>query len=252
MDMPTATHQPKYSNRTGKNMNPEEQSTAANSQLENLYDAVLDPWRKLRASNRDLSIPMLLKTTPAYFAARPRVVFVGQETHGWWTDCSITSDILTARPVMDFYQGPVMTKHRVHSPSPFWHAVRKILRDVGLSNFPDSVLTTNLFPCDSEKTQAPEAALEAMRGWKLLPEELRILDPEFVVFFVGPHYADNIRAYLGKPVSPPISTENVLQAYVSETGSWKGWVTYHPRWLQQHGHHNVLDQISEGIRQAGW
>jgi hypothetical protein len=198
-----------------------------------------------------LSIPMFLKTTPAYFAARPRLVFVGQETHGWMTDCEVTSDALRPREIMDFYQGEIMTRYRTHSRSPFSRAIRRISTEIGLEGFPGSVLTANLFPCDSKKTQAPALTLETMRGWKIVTEEIKILDPEFVVFFVGPNYASNLGCYFDAPVEPPLSSHNLLQAYRPKVGTWKGWVTYHPANLQRSKHSAVLDQLIAAIRAAG-
>jgi hypothetical protein len=230
-------------------MKPEEQSAAANARLGDLYGPVLEPWRNLRVSNPGLSIPMFLKTTPTYFAVKPRLVFVGQETHGWWTDAG-DPIALGATEIMDFYQGEVMTKYRLHSSSPFWRAIRKISDSLGLPQFPDSVMSANLFPCDSEKAQAPAAMLETMRSWRILPEELNILDPEVVVFFAGPVYAYNLGYYFGTPVAPSLSSKNLVQTYRPGTVGWKGWVTYHPASLQRSGHNTVLDEIAEGIRQA--
>ena len=85
-------------------MNPEEQSTRANTLLENLYEPWLTPWRELRGANPKLSFPMFLKTRPAYFAAKPRIVFVGQETHGWWTDYAADLSALGAKEIMGWYQ----------------------------------------------------------------------------------------------------------------------------------------------------
>ena len=232
-------------------MNPEEQSTRANTLLEQFYEPWLTPWRELRGANPNLSIPMFLKTTPAYFAAKPRIVFVGQETHGWWIECAVDPSALGAKEIMDFYQGEVMAKYRLHSSSPFWRAIRNISDSVGLPHFPDSVMSANLFPCDSDKTQAPAAMLETMRSWKILPEELKILGPEVVVFFAGPVYAYNLGYYFGTPVEPSLSSQNLMQTYRPETGGWKGWVTYHPASLQRSEHNAVLSEIARGIHQVG-
>jgi hypothetical protein len=57
-----------------------------------------------KKAGHSLSIPLFLKVSPTYLVASPRVVFVGQETHGWWTDFPRETDTLTAGEIMNFYE----------------------------------------------------------------------------------------------------------------------------------------------------
>ena len=227
-----------------------EQADVANSRLEKLYEPWLAPWRELRATNKDLSVPMFLEATPAYFASQPRIVYVGQETHGWWTDCRVDGAKPTVREVMDFYQGVVMTNYRIKSSSPFLHAAQKIGSHLGQTNYPAQLMTANLFPCDVKKKQGPQALLETMRNWKVLPAELEILAPEVVVFFVGPRYSWNLENYFGTPFEPALSSKNLFAPYRPPTQPWKGWVTYHPAYLRRSRQWAVLDMLAESIRQG--
>ena len=67
-----------------------ELASEANTRLQDAYEKVL-PLRKTifakeAGLKRCLSIPCFLDVRPQYFAAATRIVFVGQETHGWWTE----------------------------------------------------------------------------------------------------------------------------------------------------------------------
>jgi hypothetical protein len=224
-------------------VNAQEQSNLANARLAERYRPHLESWRQLKKANPGISIPMFLKTTPAYFTAKPRLIVVGQETHGWFTTCKATHEDLTVKEVMDFYPGDEMTAFRQRSQSPYWRAIRKIAAGIGLDDFCHALMTSNLFPCDSDKGQAPKALLETMRDWRILPQELEILEPELVIFFAGPFYSYNLGCYFGTEVLPPLSPKNRLQAYTPQSGSWKGWVTYHPRSLQLSRASAVLDRL---------
>jgi hypothetical protein len=226
-----------------------EQAEVANERLEKLYEPWLVPWREMRAANPAISIPMFLEATPAYFASQPRIVFVGQETHGWWTTCKIPPSQLTARPVMDFYQGVEMTDYRIKSASPFLRAAQQMGSYLGQVNYPAPLLTANLFPCDVNKTQAPEALLKAMQTWKLLPAELEILAPQVVVFFAGPTYSGSLWEYFGTSVEPKLSSKNLFASYQPPGQPWQGWVTYHPGYLRRSRQWAVLDVLAESIRQ---
>ena len=110
-------------------------------------------------------------------------------------------------------------------------------------------MTGNLFPCDSNKGQAPEALLKTMREWRVFPQELDILQPEIVILFCGPVYSYDLGSYFGKELLPPLSSGNRLQVYEPENVSWKGWATYHPNNLLRSGASSVLDQIVGSIRE---
>jgi hypothetical protein len=169
-----------------------EQSEGANTRLAELYRPHLESWRKLKQANDRISIPMFLKASPAYFAARPRLMFVGQETHGWMTDCKTGYEELSVEHITDFYQGAEITAFRQKSQSPYWRAIRKVAGEIGIQDFSHGLITSNLFPCDSNKGQAPELLLQTMREWRIVPQELEILEPEVVIFFIGPDYSYNL------------------------------------------------------------
>ena len=231
-------------------MNAELLSAEANARLGELYRPKLEAWRKLKETTKGLSIPMFLQATPEWFAAKPRIMFVGQETHGWCTECKLPPAEITVPYVMNFYHCEGMTKYRVTARSFFWRAIRKISSELGIQGFPQSVLSANLFPCDTNRRRSPEELLIKMREWRTLPDELRILSPEMVIFFVGPGYAWNLGRYFGTEVEPRLTRENLLQPYHSKDQPWKAWVTYHPASLNRFKRWDVIGQLTDLIRSA--
>ena len=232
-------------------MNALEQSEVGNESLERLYGPILDVWKNLKSEGRDLSIPMFASSTPAYFAARPRIVFVGQETHGWWTNCGIESRLLTARDIMDFYQSPEINEFRARTRSPYWNAIKRIVDGINSNDFLRSILTLNLFLSDSNRGRAPDELLGFMRDWRALPQELKILGPQIVVFFAGPVYSYNLEYFFGKKLEPGLSKSNPIQEYSPEGVEWKGIVTYHPAYLRRSGIEKLaIPRIIEFIRSS--
>jgi hypothetical protein len=80
----------------------------ANSRLQEAYAKILPLWKTVFAKeaglNRRLSIPCFLDVRPQYFAAATRIIFVGQETHGWWTEWNGGVASLTVPEITDFYR----------------------------------------------------------------------------------------------------------------------------------------------------
>jgi hypothetical protein len=232
-----------------------EQSDLANARLGELYNPHLESWRRLRQSNPGLSIPMLLKTSPAYFAAKPRVLFVGQETHGWWDNCEIQAEDLAAGQIMDFYAGLKKWLHENYRHSPYWNAVRHITAGLKINDPSDSYLVSNIFPCDVDKKQAPLALHDVFREWRVLPGEAQILEPDWIIFFCGPRYVGNLEAYFREWPSKPLTKADSLIEYNPSGQSWRGLVTYHPNALQRlklmHVLDDILQKIVHGNQQAG-
>lgn len=158
----------------------------ANTRLQEAYEnfaALEDNFRSRGRIEAPASIPCFLDVQPQYFAAATRIVFVGQETHGWWTEWSGAAPSLTVPKITDFYRKirpELLREYR----SPYWQAVRKVATQLAIAEPESSVVFSNIFPCDVDKRQAPQELLKAFRLWRVLPDELEILRPEYVIFFV--------------------------------------------------------------------
>jgi hypothetical protein len=189
----------------------------ANTRLQEAYEKILPQWKTIFAKeaglSRRLSIPCFLDVQPQYFAAATRIVFVGQETHGWWTEWDGDAASLTAPEITDFYRKErpeLLRKFR----SPYWQAVRKVAKHLAIREPESSIVFTNIFPCDVDKRQARPELLDAFRIWRLLPDELEILRPDHVIFFCGPTYAWNLQYFFKSPLSGKLSATTPVLSYV--------------------------------------
>ena len=122
-----------------------ELANEANTRLQEAYEKILPLWRTIFAKeaglNRRLSIPCFLDVQPQYFAAATRIVFVGQETHGWWTEWNGCAASLTVPEITDFYRKErpeLWQKFR----SPYWQAVRKVATRLAIAEPESSIVFT--------------------------------------------------------------------------------------------------------------
>jgi hypothetical protein len=227
-----------------------ELASEANARLQEAYEKILPQWKTIFAKeaglNGRLSIPCFLDVQPQYFAAATRIVFVGQETHGWWTEWDGDAASLTVPEITDFYRKErpeLLRKFR----SPYWQAVRKVAKRLAITEPESSIVFTNIFPCDVDKRQARPELLDAFRLWRVLPDELEILRPDHVIFFSGPTYSWNLQCFFKSPLSGKLSAATPVLSYTPADVTWNGFVSYHPHYLRRAGLWRALDQIIHSV-----
>jgi hypothetical protein len=218
----------------------------ANASLREVYEELLGRWKTLYAEqlglNRRLSIPCFLDVRPQYFTSMNRIVFVGQETHGWWTEWNGCVAELTVSDITSFYR-QIRPKLMHSYRSPYWQAIRYLASQLGILEPEASIVFTNVFPCDVDKKQAPLELHDTFRSWRVLPSELEILRPDQVIFLCGRNYARNLPTFFGSPLRESLSKTNPILAYSPENASWNGIVTLHPNYLRRAGLWQTLDKV---------
>src|SRR5262249_26138437 len=123
---------------------------------------------------------------PDTFApSRLRLLIVGQETNTWY---GLLGQDLGADPVAGvlakYTQFNLGHKYR----SPFWDAIRKLCRLLGTPKEPVGLAWSNLYPCRQNADRPSDSLGRRMLDMRILPREVKILDPHAVVFFTGPDY----------------------------------------------------------------
>ena len=94
-----------------------------------------------------------------------------------------------------------MGAHYVRSP--FWQAAREMQLALNQRSPAGAFIWTNVNELDMARRRIP-ASLEArLEANDLLLEEIRITDPEVVLFFTGPRYDDRLRTlFRGVKLTP--------------------------------------------------
>lgn len=146
-----------------------------------------------------------------------------------------------------------------HYQSPFWRAYRQIRKvlDTSVDGIEASVLWTNIFRMDfkggsvwANSTRDEFSAIQKC-GRGLLSKEIRILQPDFMVFFTGPNYNSELeQEFIGLSYTK-INTHDVSRsAWLSHPVFHEAKVvrTYHPRYLQTSKQWKVLDKIVQTIK----
>jgi hypothetical protein len=218
-----------------------------------------------------LSSPLLLSVSDAWLSSNHRILMVGQEVQGWaferghyydWPHqplrhfndfkkhSNAVADLIEAYIAFDF------SKHQPDNyRSPFWAAYRKLRAELE-EDVDASVLWTNLFRMSVDRGSAirnrtfDQLKLLQEKQLGLLRDEITILRPDAIIFFIGPDYDETlsmefpgttfesmgfrppkILAKLSHPTFPPCSLR-----------------TYHPTFLRRQRLWAILDEIIHRVR----
>ena len=167
-----------------------------NNQLQTIYEPYLahlysQEWPA------DVSAPLLMNIFAEYTQMPVKVLFVGQETHGW----DHLSKQLTVEMLQRMYASFDLGKHADYGDgkkprylrSPFWNFCRscfyQLNQDSGVEKKTNGFLWTNISKFDSSST-TPHADLQERNrfGFELFKQELSIIQPDVVVFLTGTKY----------------------------------------------------------------
>jgi hypothetical protein len=234
-----------------------QEADQANEQLGAFYGTILPKWQALReqlakgersgAEKQIPSGPFFTQVTPAYYQARQRLVFVGQESHGWIEAPDAVSVERIRAHYMKWRLKLLSPSGSTSSMSPYWQAIRQVRAKLAAGEPPESLMFANVLPCDINKKRPPKELYERLRSWKVVAKELEVLTPDAVIFFCGSY---SLQPFFGVE-PPPLSLANPFVPYRPPGASWKGIVTYHPNFLRRKKLWGVLDQIVDQLRPAG-
>ncbi|MFZ0318679.1 MAG: hypothetical protein WAL56_06085 [Candidatus Sulfotelmatobacter sp.] len=130
----------------------------------------------------------------------------------------------------------------------FWRAVHELYWQLNPTGGELGLVALNASKMDWDSSIPPSAITDALISTRILPEEIRILEPHVVVFHTGPAYesildkwfpglerhGDNFKAVLTSPDLPSLAFR-----------------TYHPRYLNyQSKRKQIYDWIARRVRAA--
>ncbi|MCK8495877.1 hypothetical protein M0L20_28685 [Spirosoma sp. RP8] len=229
--------------------------TALNQQLKTIYEPYLahlysQEWPA------DVSAPLLMHVFEDWARMQRKVLFVGQETHGW----NYLATGPTVETLQNMYSSFDLGKHADYGDgkkprylrSPFWNFCRscfhRLNSDPGVERKTSGFLWTNISKFDSNSTTPHPDLQERNRpGFELLKQELAISQPDVVVFLTGTKY-DSWLDQLFMLERESILGDGLLSVLHDSTGLLPrlSFQTKHPRTLSmQKKYYVVLNKIVE-------
>lgn len=186
--------------------------------------------------------PFLVDPTNEFRRSKKRVLFVGQETNGWYSISDFLDPTKGLSEALLWYREFDFAEAHPASRSPFWRFHRKLAR--GLGCHWRAVMWTNLVRFDGKRLPAGcasivgqpyEGALLVMqRG--LLTAEIERLGVEAVIFLTGPDYDHVIRNEFPSVAFVPAQGWQDRQFATLAIEGLPGVQmirTYHPAYLQR-------------------
>ena len=225
-------------------MNPE----SIRQDLRELYDSV---WRGLMdrvPKDAGVSLPLFIDPPHAYFSANLRLMIVGQETGGWGDLHGLAAGDPIKR-CQQLHHDVVTNPKRLGD---FHRAARKLqgllAPDVPRGGF----IWANLFPCAQRERRPTEAVAKELLKLRVLPMEVRILQPKAVVFFTGktqPYQEALDTLFPGATYPPCAGVDPLLVCRVQHRDlRTDAFRTDHPGSLRWKGKWSVIEQLAALIR----
>jgi hypothetical protein len=223
--------------------------------IQPLLDALYqDTWVKLNATlpkDRLISCPLFIRVPDAYEAARFKLVVIGRETHGWKCHLGDPAYEITPEELIEHYRKFNLGENYVESP--FWWAAHQLQRNLEPAVPPFGFVWSNLFICDQNQTTPEDDIADKLRELSVLKEELKILQPDAVVFFTGwTSYDYTIKKiFPGVLLIPVDGGDGKLLSQLSHPSlPVHSYRTYHPKYLRLQHKMSVLSTIAEKITGA--
>ena len=189
--------------------------------------------------------PYLIEPNDAYLNAAVKVVFVGQESGDWKTsECEIEKQLACYR---DFNlngraDGPV-------HPGAFWNVIRKLEAELIGTSHACAALNLNRFSQHGRSPSGQNQRILSELDFLLL-EELKLLQPDIVIFFTGPRYDPRLNALLQVSHSAVegFTTRQLSKIHSAELSA-KIYRTYHPTYLRRRRlESKVIAAIKAGVK----
>lgn len=220
-----------------------------NSKWENLSSALKqiedDENEEIKPAN-----PLLLyiDNEEEYRSADIRLMIFGQETNSWYSEVNGNVGDIQKKYDDFFNEGDCWDYH-----GHFWNGVSRFIDSLQVK-FPEKkirLIWNNIVKIGRhcEKGMPPDCIYEIEREFfQVIPAELKILQPNVVIFLTGPNYDSVLKDNFGalEYNALPYSTERQLSR-VSLEGVAFAYRTYHPNYLWRNDIDDYFDTIIEDI-----
>lgn len=192
--------------------------------------------------------PLLIQADSNYLNADIKIMFFGQETNIWHEK---HGDFLyhgNVDKLTRFYSNFFLNKNYKNHKSPFWNGINELEAEIKkeLDNQSVGFVWNNVLKIGRGKIGFPSKINPLTnRYFKIVPDEISILKPDYIVFFSGPNYDKLLKYVIGD-----FSTQKIKGFAEKELCIIKNDIiplsfrTYHPNYLRRS---KKLDTVIESI-----
>ena len=220
-----------------------------NKKLLSFYQSKWNQISAILSSNEKISYPLILSVPDGYMESKTKLMVVGQQPYGWGfkkgvgRDSEWNSTKILMQKYRDFNFGDKYIR------TPFWQAVHELhncLNPLGPAN---GFLWSNLIAID-EWDKRPQAVEESICQLGLLSEEIKITQPDTIVFFTGPNYDERLgKTFNGLELEKIDNNDSRKLAVVKHAFlPARSFRTYHPNYLRRQNHWQYVNEIADLIK----
>ncbi|ADG82309.1 uracil-DNA glycosylase family protein [Thermincola potens] len=207
-----------------------------NQQIKDVYKECWREIEQLLIHEKDISYPQLLSIPESYIHATRKVMIIGQQPFEWGYQNGSRINIGPhfVESLLELYNKFDLGRH--YSSSPFWQASNELFKLLNQGTDERGFLWSNLIKIDRQNKRPGFRVEEVLQRLALLPKEIRIANPEIVIFFTGPNYDDCINSTFDGIKYEQISDTYPLLALAKLIHSElpvHSYRLYHPNYLRR-------------------
>ena len=176
----------------------------------------------------DPANPFLIVVPKDYTTKEKRVMFCGQETQGWGNEFDDNPESATIDALLRIYNGFVNSGGY---NSPYWSFINAIKEKCPNTSF----VCNNIVKIGKRTGAGCDDKINdlTLKHFPVLPEELKILNPDMIVFLTGPKYDWRIAKALGHFKTEEIKGFRKFDKIVFDNSLMPlSYRCYHPRYLR--------------------
>ena len=198
--------------------------------LKEVYEKYWDGYLTHIRNNPNIKAanPYLIVTSSDYYEKKQRVMICGQETQGWGNEFDNCPEKATMDAVLRIYAGFV---NGGGYNSPYWQFINSLKKDC-----PDvSFVCNNIVKIGKKYGPGCDDQINdlTLKHFPVIPEEIKVLHPDLILFLTGPNYDWRIRKALGNFKTKQV--ENIKrfdEIIFDDTTLPRAFRCYHPRYLR--------------------
>ena len=223
----------------------------------NLKERLTEHYEKAFAESRDTfsevpnsadegpANPLLISPPQNYDGSTLKVMYFGQETDGWEGSFQDSEGV---QHLLRVYEGFANQGRSRQYGKHFWNALHRFDKAFSAIDSSTSFTWNNIIKVgrSCRKGTPSESVLRWQDNWfKVLKEEVRILQPNVIIFLTGPNYDKYIKKALGPFTLEPIGnrTDRQLARVKCDGLPEAAFRTYHPNYLWRNGFYDYLGDI---------